>query len=80
MEASQIIMQSFVVAIFAGVLMQVLAEKLKLPSIVFLLIAGIILGPQVLSLIHPEILGPGLSVLVSLSVALILFEGGLSLD
>ena len=34
MEASQIIMQSFVVAIFAGVLMQVMADKLKLPSIV----------------------------------------------
>ncbi|NQY80873.1 MAG: cation:proton antiporter [Candidatus Caenarcaniphilales bacterium] len=80
MEASQIIMQSFVVAIFAGVLMQVLAEKLKLPSIVFLLIAGILLGPQVCGLIQPSILGPGLSVLVSLSVALILFEGGLSLD
>ena len=80
MEASQIIMQSFVVAIFAGVAMQVLAERLKLPSIVFLLIAGIILGPQVAGLIQPSILGSGLSVLVSLSVALILFEGGLSLD
>lgn len=80
MEVSQVIMQSFVIAIFAGVLMQVLAEKLKLPSIVFLLIAGILLGPQVCGLIQPCVLGPGLSVLVSLAVALILFEGGLSLD
>ena len=80
MDPSHILMQTLVVAIFAGIAVQVLAEQVKLPSIVFSLIAGVLLGPQVSGLIHPEILGSGLSVLVSLSVALILFEGGLSLD
>ena len=44
------------------------------------MMAGILLGPQFAGLIKPDLLGDGLTVLVSLAVALILFEGGLSLD
>lgn len=80
MDNSQILLQTITLAIAAGVLMQVLAEKAGLPSIVFLMIAGIALGPEFLGLIEPKVLGHGLEVWISLSVALILFEGGLSLD
>lgn len=80
MDDPQILLQTITIAIGAGILMQVLAEKLKQPGIVFLMIAGVILGPQFLRLIDPSVLGQGLEVLVSLAVALILFEGGLSLD
>lgn len=79
MEA-EILIQSITFAIVAGIAMQVLAEKARLPSIVFLMLAGILLGPEVANLIQPRAMGTGLEVLVSLSVALILFEGGLSLD
>lgn len=59
---------------------QLLAWKLKLPSILFLLIAGISLGP-VAGILDPDSLfGDLLFPLVSLSVAIILFEGGLTLD
>jgi NhaP-type Na+/H+ or K+/H+ antiporter len=51
----------------------------KLPAILFLLLAGILIGP-VLGLLHPDALfGELLFPFVSLSVAIILFEGSLTL-
>ena len=62
-----------------GFLAQWLAWKVKLPAIVFLLLAGIVLGP-VSGLLDPDkLLGTLLFPAVSLAVALILFEGSLSL-
>ncbi|MEO0455613.1 MAG: cation:proton antiporter [Cyanobacteria bacterium P01_A01_bin.114] len=69
-----------VLAVLAGISAQVIAEYLKLPSIIFLLLLGVALGPDVLGLVNPSLLGVGLEVIVSLCVALILFEGGLSLE
>ena len=58
---------------------QWLAWRLKLPAILFLLLAGILLGP-VLGWLNPQqLFGPLLMPLVSLAVALILFEGSLTL-
>jgi NhaP-type Na+/H+ or K+/H+ antiporter len=58
---------------------QLLAWHLRLPSILLLLLSGFLLGP-VLGLITPDaLLGETLFPLVSLSVGLILFEGGLTL-
>ena len=51
-----------------------------MPSIVLLLFGGVVLGPEVLGLIDPATLGHGLETVVSLGVAVILFEGGLTLD
>jgi NhaP-type Na+/H+ or K+/H+ antiporter len=63
----------------AGMVAQWLAWRFQVPSIVALLVAGILLGP-VTGVIDPdELLGETLFPLVSLSVALILFEGGLGL-
>ncbi|MEL4894999.1 cation:proton antiporter [Crocosphaera sp. Alani8] len=64
----------------AGITAQVLASYLKLPSIIVLLLLGIVLGQDGLGLIEPNLLGDSIEVIVSLSVALILFEGGLSLS
>ena len=62
-----------------GFTAQWLAWRVKLPAILFLLLAGIVLGP-VAGVVQPDrLLGPLLFPLVSLSVALILFEGSLSL-
>ena len=63
----------------AGVTAQWLAWKLRLPSILLLLIAGIMVGP-VLGYLHPRhLFGAVLDPLVSLAVAVILYEGGLTL-
>ena len=65
--------------IILGISAQWLGWRLRLPSILLLLVFGILAGP-VLGFIRPdEMLGPLLYPTVSLAVAVILFEGGLSL-
>ena len=62
-----------------GIGSQWLAWKLRFPSILFFLVLGFVAGP-VLKFIHPDgLLGDLLFPIVSISVALILFEGGLTL-
>ncbi len=51
----------------------------KLPAILFLLLAGIIMGPLTGWLNPDELFGPLLFPMVSLAVAVILFEGSLTL-
>jgi NhaP-type Na+/H+ or K+/H+ antiporter len=68
-----------IIAVFAGIAAQVFGEFLKVPGIVLLLIFGITLGVDGFSVLHPSEFGVGLEVLVSLAVAIILFEGGLNL-
>ena len=71
---------TFALALSAGVVAQLIAGHLRVPGIVPLLAAGVILGPDGLGLVLPRSLGEGLFSLVSLAVAVILFEGGLTLD
>ncbi|EPN4954828.1 cation:proton antiporter [Vibrio diabolicus] len=59
---------------------QWLAWRLRLPAILFLLLAGLIVGPFMQWLNPDEILGSLLFPLVSLAVAVILFEGSLTLN
>lgn len=80
MEGSFELTLQMVIAVCAGISAQVIAEYLKVPSIVFLLIFGVSLGSDGLGLLHPQELGVGLEVIVALSVAVILFEGGLNLN
>ncbi len=62
-----------------GIGAQWLAWRLRLPAILLLLIAGVVVGP-VAGLVNPdELFGDLLFPLVSVSVAIILFEGGLNL-
>ncbi len=63
-----------------GILGHWISWKLHLPSILILLLTGFIVGP-VLHWIDPDrLFGEGLFPIVSLAVAIILFEGGLSLS
>lgn len=80
MEASFELTLQIVIAVGAGISAQVLAQYLKVPSIVFLLLFGILLGKDGVGLLHPQLLGAGLEVIVALSTAVILFEGGLNLE
>jgi len=59
---------------------QSLARHARLPGIVLLLGAGVLLGPDVLDLVRPETLGTALQVLVGFAVAVVLFEGGMNLN
>lgn len=65
--------------IVLGIVAQWLAWRLRFPSIIFFLIFGFIAGP-ITNFLHPDaIMGDLLLPIVSISVALILFEGGLTL-
>ncbi len=66
--------------VIVGIAAQWLSWRLRLPAIFLLLLAGFVAG-GVTGWIDPdELLGGALFPIVSLSVAIILFEGGLSLD
>lgn len=63
-----------------GMLAQWVAWRTQIPSIIILLSAGLVLGP-VGGVVDPdEFLGNSLFTVVSLAVALVLFEGGLDLS
>ncbi|HET6586408.1 MAG TPA: sodium:proton antiporter [Oleiagrimonas sp.] len=62
-----------------GFLAQWAAWRVRVPAILFLLLAGIVLGPAT-GLVDPDrMMGPLLFPVVSLAVALILFEGSMTL-
>lgn len=67
-------------AVAAGMVAHVVARHLKVPSIVLLLLTGALLGPELAGVVRPETLGRALLDLVGMAVAVILFEGGLSLS
>ncbi len=63
-----------------GIAAQWFAWRLRLPSILLLIIAGFFAGPEFANLVDPDqMFGASLFPLVSCSVAIILFEGGLTL-
>ncbi|HEB12336.1 MAG TPA: hypothetical protein ENI11_01505 [Actinobacteria bacterium] len=77
---TETILVGIALVIVAGIGAQWLAWRLRIPSILILLIIGFLLGPG-LNLIDVDALfGAMLFPVVSLSVAIILFEGGLSLN
>jgi NhaP-type Na+/H+ or K+/H+ antiporter len=59
---------------------QVLASRLRIPAIIVLLPAGFIAGALTTDVDPQRLLGPAFEPLVSLSVAVILYDAGLSLD
>jgi NhaP-type Na+/H+ or K+/H+ antiporter len=75
----QSILYTMAAVLVLGVGAQWLAWRLKLPSILPLLLLGIIAGPATGLLNPDEMFGPILFPMVSLGVALVLFEGGLTL-
>ncbi|MCD4703952.1 MAG: cation:proton antiporter [Methanosarcinaceae archaeon] len=72
----QLVLAVLVMAIIADTL----SKRFKLPVLIFLLIEGILIGPEVLGVLDPSILGDGLTAIVSLCVSVIVFDGGLHID
>jgi NhaP-type Na+/H+ or K+/H+ antiporter len=59
---------------------QVLASRLRIPAIIVLLPAGFVAGALTTDVDPQRLLGPAFQPLVSLSVAVILYDAGLGLD
>ena len=70
-----------VIVLGLGVVAQILSDKLEIPSVVFLITAGIIVGPEGLDVVGLQSFGgpDSLSAIVGLSVAIIVFEGAFHL-
>ncbi len=64
----------------AGVVAQWVGWRLNIPSILILLVAGIVIGPATGLVKTSAILGPILQPAIGLAVAIIVFEGGLNLN
>jgi len=64
-----------------GVAAQVLADRLRMPSVLFLILAGIAVGPDGLDIVGLDAFGGAepFSAIVGLSVAIIIFEGAFQL-
>ena len=72
--------EAFALVGVLGVASQWLAWRFRLPAIVLMLAAGLLVGP-VFGVLDPgRDIGPVVGPLISLAVAVILFEGGLTLD
>ncbi|MGP8321151.1 MAG: cation:proton antiporter domain-containing protein [Methanosarcinaceae archaeon] len=63
-----------------GLAARFLSHIYNIPVIVFLLIEGVLIGPEVLNIFDPTMSGDGLTAIVSFSVAIIVFDGGLHID
>lgn len=74
------ILTALVAVMIIGIFAHMLGRVVKIPSIVFLLAAGIILGPEVTGFIEPGRFGSGIELLVGFTVAIIVFDGGLDID
>ena len=70
---------TWALAVSTGAFAQLLARLTSLPGVVVLLLAGMVMGRQGFGLIEPLDLGAGLETAVSLLVAVVLFEGGMTL-
>ena len=62
-----------------GVVAQVLADRFQVPSVLFLILSGVVVGPVGIGFLNPDAFGGALSAIVGLSVAIIVFEGAFHL-
>ncbi|APW98159.1 potassium transporter [Halobiforma lacisalsi AJ5] len=62
-----------------GIGVQIVAKRLRVPSVLFLIIIGVIVGPEGLGFVTIEMFGDGLETIVGVSVAIIIFDGAFHL-
>jgi len=70
----------FAMILAVGIIVQVISRLTQMPSIVFLLAAGILLGPECAGLIDPWLYGDGLRLIITFAVVIIVFDGGINID
>ncbi|MDZ7689190.1 MAG: cation:proton antiporter [Halobacteriales archaeon] len=62
-----------------GISAQLLARRVRVPSVLFLILTGVALGPHGVGVVTRETFGGGLSTVVGMSVAVIIFDGAFNL-
>jgi cell volume regulation protein A len=74
------VIEILAIILAAGLVCQLVAGALRLPRMVVLLGAGVLLGPHVLDILDFELGSIGVELLLTLGVSFILFHGGLGLS
>lgn len=74
------ILATLVLVVLVGTGAQILSDRFKIPSTGPLLFFGLLFGQAGIGIIQPEFLGNLLPVIIKISVAVVVFEGGLLLD
>ena len=76
---SETFVELFVAVFLLGVVSQLLARRFEIPSVLFLILSGLVIGEAGAGYITLETFGSGLSVIVGVSVAIIVFDGAFQL-
>jgi NhaP-type Na+/H+ or K+/H+ antiporter len=76
-EVSVILLVAGIIALGVGA--QLLADRFRTPSIIFYVVAGLVLGPGLGIITRETFAGGALSTIVGLAVAIIVFEGAFHL-
>ena len=66
MSGNESILWMTVIAIVAGIVAQIAAAFIGIPSIVPLLFLGIVIGPEVLGFLDPKVFGNGFEAIIKL--------------
>ncbi|WP_256298150.1 cation:proton antiporter domain-containing protein [Haloarchaeobius salinus] len=67
------------VVLLSGIGAHLLAQRFRVPSVLFYLVVGLVLGPELLGVVTLETFGDGLETIVGLAVAIIVFDGAFAL-
>ncbi|MHC1602568.1 MAG: cation:proton antiporter domain-containing protein [Methermicoccaceae archaeon] len=59
---------------------QVFGRLTRIPSILILLLIGILAGPAGFNFVRPELFGEGIRAIVAIAVVIIVFEGGININ
>src|SRR5215471_21535527 len=78
-EVAKHVLLSGGIVLAAGIASGLLAQKLKVPDVVVLLLVGILIGPNGLSLINIKAASPLNQIILVFGSCYILFDGGASL-
>jgi potassium/hydrogen antiporter len=78
--SAQDVIETLAIVLAAGVASELVADVLRLPRMVVLLGAGVLLGPEVLDALDVPLDSIGVELLLTLGVSFILFRGGLGLS
>src|SRR5699024_3574291 len=79
MASTEVLIALVALIVAVGILAQVLGDRYQVPSIIFLIIVGIALGPEGLGVVTRDAFGVALPVIIDFSVAIIVFEGAFHL-
>ena len=76
----EVIIIGLALLFFVGHILQWFFTKTKVPDLLLLILAGFLMGPSGFGLIQPQDLGKAGAVLATVTLIIILYEGGLNLN